>query len=313
MAVGALSDGHRRAHRLASMSTSPALAAVVSDPTRARLIRLILEQPSGESTVTRLADELGLRQPTITHHARVLVEAGVLRRRPEGRRVWYSVAPEQLDRVLEVLGTPPAPDPEDAVFARVIDDLALRFAGTFSHETVARFVDESRELLARAGGGSRLASRTAEFAGQRLAAVAARERDPGGTPDVLFVCVQNAGRSQMAAALLRQLAGDRVRVRTAGSQPADAVAPAITAVLEEVGISLGGEFPKPLTDEVVRAADLVITMGCGDACPVYPGTRYLDWELDDPVGLPLDEVRRIRDDIDRRVRELIPTLAAPAA
>ncbi|MCY1558378.1 Glutaredoxin arsenate reductase [compost metagenome] len=117
----------------------------------------------------------------------------------------------------------------------------------------------------------------------------------------------------MAAALLRRLAGGRVHVRTAGSEPATAVSPTIATALEEVGVSLGGEFPKPLTDEVVRAADVVITMGCGDACPVYPGTRYLDWELDDPVGRSLAEVREIRDDIDRRVRELLMGLASPIA
>ena len=284
---------------------------MVTHPTRARMIRLMLLEPGGRSTVTRLAGQLGLRQPTITHHAKVLVGAGVLERRPEGRQAWYSVAPGQLDRVLELLGAPSASEPEAAVFARVVDDLSVRFAGTFNRETIERFVSESRQLLAQSGGGSRLASRTAEFSAQRLAAVAAREQDPGGAPQVLFVCVQNAGRSQMAAALLRQLAGDRVHVRTAGSEPAGAVAPAIAAALEEVGVPIGGEFPKPLTDEVVRAADVVITMGCGDACPVYPGTRYLDWDLEDPVGLPLEDVRRIRDDIDRRVRDLIETLVEP--
>lgn len=286
--------------------------ATVSEPTRARLLRLLLEDPRGESTVTQLAKDLGLRQPTITHHARVLTDAGVLVRRPQGRRVWYSIAPANLNRVLDVLGASSAVEPEAYVFARVVDDLALRFAETFSRETVERFVNESRQLLAQSGGGNRLASRTSEFSAQRLAAIAARQQDPGGAPEVLFVCVQNAGRSQMAAALLRQLAGERVRVRTAGSAPASAVAPVIAAALEEVGVPLGGEFPKPLTDEVVRAADVVITMGCGDACPVYPGTRYLDWELEDPVGLPLEDVRRIRDDIDRRVRDLIETLVEPA-
>lgn len=295
------------------MSPAHQLSATVSDPTRAGMLQLILDQPDGRETVTRMAERLGLRQPTITHHAKVLTEAGVLERRPEGRRVWYSIAPEHLDRVLELLGSESGAEPDDPVFARIVDDLSVRFAGTFNRETVERFVDESRLLLARVGGGARLASRTAELSEQRLAAVAARDRDPGGAPAVLFVCVQNAGRSQMAAALLRRLAGDRVQVRTAGSEPAATVAPTIAAALEEIGVPLGGEFPKPLTDEVVRAADVVITMGCGDACPVYPGTRYLDWELDDPVGRPLAEVRAIRDDIDRRVRELIASLGRSAA
>ena len=125
---------------------------------------------------------------------------------------------------------------------------------------------------------------------------------------MLFVCVQNAGRSQLAAAILRQLAGDRVVVRTAGSDPADAVRGVVVTALDEIGVPLGGEYPKPLTDEVVRAADVVVTMGCGDACPVYPGKVYLDWAIEDPVGLPLAAVRGIRDDIDRRVRELLTTL-----
>ena len=116
------------------------------------------------------------------------------------------------------------------------------------------------------------------------------------------MCVQNAGRSQMAAAILRHLAGDRVHVRTAGSAPADAVRSVVVTALDEIGVPIGGEFPKPLTDEVVRAADVVVTMGCGDACPVYPGRRYLDWELEDPVGLPLARVRVIRDEIERHVR-----------
>lgn len=300
-------------HRLLSMGSLALVPAVVSDPTRSRMLQLILAEAGGRSTVTRLAAELGLRQPTITHHARVLTDAGVLERRPEGRQVWYSVSPDQVDRVVEVLGEQGLALPDSTVFVRIAEDLSDRFAGTFSRETVARFVEESRALLERSADSGRLASRTAEFAAQRLEAVAARGEHPDRAPEVLFVCVQNAGRSQMAAGLLRQLAGDRVRVRTAGSEPAAAIAPTVRAVLEEVGVSVGGAFPKPLTDEVVRAADVVVTMGCGDACPIYPGTRYLDWDLDDPVGQPIERVREIRDDIDQRVRELISDLVQPAA
>jgi len=128
-------------------------------------------------------------------------------------------------------------------------------------------------------------------------------------PEVLFVCVHNAGRSQMAAALLDHHARGRVRVRSAGSEPADEVNPAVVEALAEVGLDITKEFPKPLTDEAVQTSDVVITMGCGDACPVYPGTRYLDWQLDDPAGRPVEEVRRIRDEIDRRVRALVEELA----
>ncbi len=130
------------------------------------------------------------------------------------------------------------------------------------------------------------------------------------TPEVLFVCVHNAGRSQMAAALLDHHARGRVTVRSAGSSPADTVNPAVVQVMAELGLDLSKEFPKPLTTDAVRAADVVITMGCGDACPVFPGKRYLDWQLDDPAGLPADRVRRIRDEIDRRVRELLTELVS---
>jgi protein-tyrosine-phosphatase len=126
--------------------------------------------------------------------------------------------------------------------------------------------------------------------------------------DVLFVCVHNAGRSQMAAALLAHRGGERVRVRSAGSEPAGEVHPAVVVVMRELGLELAGERPKRLEDGVVREADVVVTMGCGDACPVYPGKRYEDWELEDPAGKDLDTVRRIRDEIDARVRELLASL-----
>ena len=127
-------------------------------------------------------------------------------------------------------------------------------------------------------------------------------------PEVLFVCVHNAGRSQMAAALLDHHAQGRVHVRSAGSAPADEINPAVAAGMGELGLDLSNEFPKPLTDEVVRVADVVITMGCGDACPFYPGKRYLDWDLGDPAGMTLEQVRPIRDELDRRVRALLEEL-----
>jgi len=134
-----------------------------------------------------------------------------------------------------------------------------------------------------------------------------------GVPEVLFVCVHNAGRSQMAAGLLDQLAAGRVHVRTAGSDPSNQINPAAVEAMAEVGVDLSKEFPKPLTDEVVRAADAVITMGCGDACPIYPGKRYEDWELEDPEGKDLETVRGIRDEIERRVRELLAELVGADA
>lgn len=133
-------------------------------------------------------------------------------------------------------------------------------------------------------------------------------------PEVLFVCVHNAGRSQMAAALLHRHAGGRLRVRSAGSEPADSLNPRVVEAMREVGIDISREFPKPLSNEFVLAADVVITMGCGDACPIYPGKRYEDWDLEDPAGKDLETVRRIRDEIYGRVEKLIGELApSPAA
>ena len=129
-------------------------------------------------------------------------------------------------------------------------------------------------------------------------------------PEVLFVCVHNAGRSQMAAALLDHHAQGRVRVRSAGSNPGERVNPAVVEAMAEVGLDLSKEFPKLLTDDAVREADVVITMGCGDACPFYPGKRYLDWVLEDPAGQSVERVRPIRDDIDQRVRQLLAELTA---
>jgi arsenate reductase (thioredoxin) len=128
-------------------------------------------------------------------------------------------------------------------------------------------------------------------------------------PTVLFVCVHNAGRSQMAAALLDKHGGGRVQVRSAGSAPADRVNPAVVEVMREVGIDLASQTPKRLTTDAVEASDVVITMGCGDACPIFPGKRYLDWQLEDPAGKSPDQVRPIRDEIDRRVRGLLSELA----
>lgn len=128
------------------------------------------------------------------------------------------------------------------------------------------------------------------------------------TPEVLFVCVHNAGRSQMAAALLDHHAQGTVTVRSAGSAPVETINPAVAEALGEIGLDVSQEFPKPLTTEAVHAADVVITMGCGDACPVFPGKRYLDWELDDPTGKTVEQVRPIRDEIDRGVRALLAEL-----
>ena len=150
------------------------------------------------------------------------------------------------------------------------------------------------------------------FARERLRALGQAEgKIMKLVPEVLFVCTHNAGRSQMAAGLLNKHAQGRVHIRSAGSDPADRINPAVIEAMGELEIDMSEEFPKPLTDEVVQAADVVITMGCGDACPIYPGKRYLDWELDDPAGKSLDEVRPIRDELDGRVRALLDELLNP--
>lgn len=281
----------------------------LADPTRVQLLSLLVEADGGRRSVTDLASDLDLTQPTVSHHLRTLADAGIVQREQLGRTAWYSVAPTRLGDVVEAMRDDPvAAALTPAVLERVADDLAERFRGTFSRETVERYVVESHALLVERAHATRyVPSLTARFAGDRLAALAAVDGDDG-MPRVLFVCVQNAGRSQLAAALLRSLAGDRVRVLTAGSEPASLVNPLVVAALDEIGVPLADEYPKPLTDEVVRAADVVVTMGCGDACPVYPGRRYLDWELDDPAGLSLDGVRRVRDEIASRVRGLLGEL-----
>jgi len=191
-----------------------------------------------------------------------------------------------------------------------VASLADELKGVFSVETVARFVEESIELLGDARVTEFLPVLAHRFARERLRALAQAEGSIAKeVPEVLFVCVQKAGRSQMAAALLNHRAQGKVHVRTAGSAPAEHIHPEAIAALAELGIDLAQEFPKPLTDEVVRAADAVITMGCGDACPIYPGKRYQDWEVGDPADQALPRVRAIRDEIDVRVQALLAELA----
>jgi arsenate reductase (thioredoxin) len=193
---------------------------------------------------------------------------------------------------------------------KVVNARLLRtFAGIFSIETIARYVDETLERWSGASVKAHIPLLLERFVRDRLQALAQAEgRIVKEVPEVLFVCVHNAGRSQMAAGLLSKRAGGRVHVRSAGTTPADEINAAVVASMAEVGVDMSQEFPKPLTDEVVRAADVVITMGCGDACPIYPGKRYLDWELPDPAGRSVEDVRPIRDEIDRRVGALLDEL-----
>jgi len=197
---------------------------------------------------------------------------------------------------------------------RLAGELAVTFAGVFGAETVERYVLESYTgLLRTATVRAHLSSNTIRFATDRLTALAqAKGAIESPLAEVLFICEQNAGRSQMAAALTSSLSGGAVHVRSAGSAPAHELNPAVVQAMSEIGLDLREAFPKPLTDDVVQAADVVITMGCGDACPVYPGKRYRDWELADPADLSIEEVRVVRDQIRANVEVMLETLGVAA-
>ena len=323
----------------------------LGDPLRWRIVALLAAE---QLCVAHLAEELGAAQPLVSHHLKVLREAGLIE--AERYRYWtyYRLRPDALadlagelrdlaraapagmacrravdSQALSAASTRPAVPqggrlmpfrdvPMDPItrqtFARSIESLHEEFRGIYSLETVERFVDESIDRLSGARVVDFIPLFVHRFARERLRALAQSE----GTilkdvPEVLFVCVHNAGRSQMAAALLDHHAKGKVHIRSAGSDPADQINPAVLAALDEWGIDLAQEFPKPLTDEFVRAADVVITMGCGDACPIYPGKRYEDWELDDPAGQPVEVVRGIRDDLDARVQRLLAELVPAGA
>lgn len=203
---------------------------------------------------------------------------------------------------------------ELAIKTRVAE-LADEFDGTFNVETIDRFLRSSYEQIsANARVADFLPLLAWRFARQRLQALAKVEQEyDAGTPTVLFLCVHNAGRSQMAMGFFQHLAGDQAVAWSGGSEPGHEVNPAAVAAMREVGIDISGEYPKPWTDEIVRAADVVVTMGCGDACPIFPGKRYEDWQLADPAGQDLAAVRPIRDEIERRVRKLLAALDVPVS
>jgi len=207
---------------------------------------------------------------------------------------------------------PISTDPEVRVHVeRARESLTEEFAGVFSAETIERYLWDALEGLQGAAVTNFVPLFVHRYARERLRALSQAEGlVTKEVPEVLFVCVHNSGRSQMAAGLLSKLGEGRVHVRTAGSDPADEINPQAVAAMEEVGVDLSQEFPKPLTDEFVRAADVVITMGCGDACPIFPGKRYEDWELEDPFGKDLETVRGIRDEIEGRVGRLLGELVS---
>ncbi|HYJ54126.1 MAG TPA: arsenate reductase ArsC [Mycobacterium sp.] len=191
--------------------------------------------------------------------------------------------------------------------------LEKEFDGIYGVETIERFLHSSYDQFAgRAKIPNFLPLLAERFARQRLRALAKVEgKHHDGKPTVLFLCTHNAGRSQMAMGFFTQMAGDAAVAWSGGSEPGHEVNPAAVAAMAECGIDISREYPKPWTDEVVRAADVIITMGCGDACPVFPGLRYEEWKLDDPAGQSVKDVRPIRDDIEERVRRLLAELDVP--
>jgi arsenate reductase len=201
-------------------------------------------------------------------------------------------------------------DMEERLLQHEITLLVDEFRGTFSPEIVERCVRDSMERLKEARVRQYLTIFAYRFARERLTALAGVEgRIHSEARRVLFICVRNAGRSQMAAAFARQLSTGSLEVYSAGSQPAGEVNPAVIEVMREIGLDLSSEFPEPLTDEIVQAADVVITMGCGDECRLYPYKKYEDWPIEDPEGQPLEKVRDIRDAIRARVEGLLIALS----
>jgi protein-tyrosine-phosphatase len=235
---------------------------------------------------------------------------------PPGEPSADHVPPGHLasDRLVD-LGDPLATVPLDLrpIIRHGENLLCEEFEGVFGRETIHRFLGESYLAFPNATVVSFLPLFMEKFTRQRLRALARIEgRASTDTPMVVFLCTHNAGRSQMAAGWLRHLADERVEVFSGGSDPASEVNPAAVEAMAEVGIDITDEFPKPWTDEVIRAADVIVTMGCGDACPLFPGKRYLDWDVADPAGRPLESVRPIRDEIGRRVRALLMELVSVA-
>jgi arsenate reductase (thioredoxin) len=204
---------------------------------------------------------------------------------------------------------------EQLQIRQAAERLQRQFSGTLNTETIERFMNDSLDnLVGRATTSTWIPLLAERFARDRLRALVRLGSDPATlNPSILFLCVHNAGRSQMAAGWAKRLGGDRVDVFSGGSEPAEEVNQAAVTAMAEVGVNISGEIPQPWADEIVRAADVIVTMGCGDACPVYPGKQYIDWELDDPSGKTVEEVRPIRDELERRVRGLLDELLTAEA
>lgn len=308
----------------------------LADPARLRMLSMVVASPTGEACVCDLGEVTDLSQPTVSHHLKVLKDVGLLVSERRGTWVHYRVAPGAESAVASLFETfapavvaaargrtvaASAPTGRETVAHGLLDGEAVlghavqRLQARFDDVDpglVERVVRESYTALVRTSRlGQHVPVLAERFARQRLEDLVRAGRARDGRPQVLFVCVANAGRSQLAAALLAAHAGDAVVVRSAGSAPADDVHDAVRPVLEEIlGSSARSSevFPKPLTDDALRAADVVVTMGCGDSCPVLPGTRYEDWAIADPALASPEGVRAIRDEIDARVRALADEL-----
>lgn len=307
---------------LEAASSVAATLKALSDPLRLRMLSAIASDPRGESCVCDLAELAEVSQPTVSHHLKVLKDVDVLTAERRGTWVWYRITPNRRSAVTALLesfapatlapggvtGDHDHPRPDfDARVTRLADELAAEIPD-LDPDVVLTIVRESYTALARtARVTSALVPLTERFARQRLADLT-RDRD-ASVPQVLFVCVANAGRSQLAAALVNTLAAGKVVARSAGSAPADIIHPHVRSILAEIeGDRAAERFPKPLTDDAVRAADVVITMGCGDVCPIIPGVRYDDWAVGDPALASREGVEAIRDDIAARVRALVDDL-----
>ena len=310
-----------------SAETAAAFASslkALADPLRLRMLSAISLDPRGESCVCDLVELTGVSQPTVSHHLKVMKDAGMLSSERRGTWVWYSIIPARRHAVAALLdsfgpttlvgSSEDDPDRDEALRAmdvRVTNlaEVLVTERTSMNRGLVAAIVRESyAALLGSAKPSQQLMSLTERFARQRLADLA-RDR-AHAQPQVLFVCVANAGRSQLAAALLEQLSDGTVIARSAGSAPAASVLPGVRRILAELAPSELAEaaFPKPLTDDAVRAADVVVTMGCGDVCPIIPGVRYEDWPVGDPALASEAGTRAIRDDIAARVRSLLTSL-----
>ncbi len=301
------------------------LMRALADPLRLRILSAIATDERGETCVCDLTSLSDVSQPTVSHHLKVLKDSGLVRAERRGTWVWYQIEPARagavkamLDELAPAALTPtPAISPVasddpavmDARLTRLAEDLAGRHPA-LSRDLVASIVRESYAGLRRsATTTSMIIPLTERFARQRLEDITRDRSD--GVPHVLFVCVHNAGRSQLAAALLNERAQGAVVARSAGSSPAAEVHPHVRPLLDEIEgpQAAGSHFPKPLTDDAVRAADVVVTMGCGDVCPVLPGVRYEDWAVADPALASAAGVDAIRADLAARVDELLASLA----